>query len=51
MKNEKTEARQETPYSRFEDLTRRLLSVSKRELDKQAKAYARKKRRKPRAGK
>jgi hypothetical protein len=35
-----------TPYKRFEDLTRQLLTVSKEELDKRQAEYERKKKRK-----
>jgi hypothetical protein len=37
-----------TPYKRFEDLARQVMSVSKEELDKRQAEYERKKKRKKR---
>jgi hypothetical protein len=42
----KTDSR--TPFERFEDFTRRLMAVPKKEIDQKQKEYERKKKRKKR---
>jgi hypothetical protein len=37
-----------TPFERFEDFTRRIMAVPKKEIDEKAKEYERKKKRKKR---
>ncbi|HST19793.1 MAG TPA: hypothetical protein VLR90_01640 [Blastocatellia bacterium] len=40
-----TDTQAETPFQKFKQLTERLLSVPKKEIDQQAKKYERKKQR------